>query len=92
MRSKIIRLRVFPADTSKITLNEMTAQAFVFFQAGFETSTLAVSLSIYHICLNPEVKQKVIDEVDEALAEADGNITYELIQTLRYLDKVVHGE
>jgi cytochrome P450 family 6 len=73
-------------------MDEVAAQVFVFFIAGFESSSATMSFCLYELALNPHVQQRVRDEVDRVLLKHDGAITYEAIQDMEYLDKTVAGE
>lgn len=51
---------------------------------GHETTAGSVSLTTYALACNPEIQQKLRDELNSV-----GDITYENIQKLEYLDAVV---
>lgn len=71
------------------TEDEMVAQAFLFFLAGFDTSSTVMSFATYEIMLNPEIQERLFEEV-RAMHEANGGrLTYENIKELKYLDMVV---
>nr|CAD7194492.1 unnamed protein product [Timema douglasi] len=70
----------------------LAAQCFVFFLAGFETSSTTVSFCLYELALNPEVQERLREEVDTVLHKYKGAITYEVIQEMDYLSRVVDGE
>ena len=72
-------------------MDEMTAQVFVFFIAGFETSSTTMSFCLYELALNPDVQQRLRKEMDDVLEQHDGQITYEAIQEMEYLDRVISG-
>lgn len=75
---------------SEWDLEDITAQCFVFFLAGFETMASAIYNMSYSLALNPEVQQKLLDEIDEAKEILNGRIPcYEDIQKMDYLDMVV---
>jgi len=64
----------------------MTAQAFIFFAAGFETSSTLMSFTLYELAKNPEVKQKALLEIDTVLKKHNGKISYDAIKDMHYLE------
>jgi len=81
-------------DLSKgLTLEQMAAQAFVFFVAGFETSSSTMSYCLYELALQPEIQQRVRDEIESVLAnEEGGKLNYDALARMSYLDQVVAGK
>ena len=75
-----------------MTMDELAAQVFIFFLAGFETSSTTMSFCLYELALNPDIQRRVQDEIDNVLQKHDGEITYEAIQQMEYLDKTVAGK
>ncbi|XP_017066145.1 probable cytochrome P450 6a14 [Drosophila eugracilis] len=70
-----------------LTLEQMAAQAFVFFVAGFETSSSTMAFCLYELALQPEIQQKVRDEIERVL---DGEeITYDALAEMTYLEQVI---
>lgn len=80
------------SDQEKLTLNEISAQAFIFFLAGFETSSTAMSFALYEFSLNQEVQEKARQCVRRVLKKYDGKMTYEAIQELDYIDQCINGK
>jgi cytochrome P450 family 6 len=68
----------------KLSLNEITAQAFVFFLASFETSSAGMFFTLFEIVKHPEILSKVQEEIDQVFG-AEG-ITYDSVKNLKYLD------
>ena len=75
-----------------MTMDELAAQVFIFFLAGFETSSTTMSFCLYELALNPDIQRRVQDEIDNVLQKDDGEVTYEAIQQMEYLDKTVAGK
>lgn len=74
-----------------LTLMELTAQCFLFFVAGFETSSTTMTFALYELSLNPDVQQKARDEIKAALEMNGGKLTYEWVHNLKYLGQVLNG-
>ncbi|XP_011494402.1 PREDICTED: cytochrome P450 6a8-like [Ceratosolen solmsi marchali] len=71
----------------KLTVLEATAQAFVFFIAGFETSTSTVSFALHELAANPEIQDNLHKEIDEFLQSSE-SLNFENLMNLKYLDMV----
>lgn len=75
-----------------LTLDEIVAQVFVFFLAGFETSSSTMSFCLYEIAKHPEIQRKLQDEIDRSLAQHKEQITYDSVNEMNYLDACIDGE
>ncbi len=73
-------------------MNEMVAQVYIFFIAGFDTTSATTSLTMYELTKNHDIQEKVYQEVQDVLNRHNGEVTYESIAEMTYLDKVVNGE
>jgi cytochrome P450 family 6 len=70
----------------------VAAQAFVFFAGGFETSATTMSFCLYELALNPDIQDLLRNEIDTVLKKHGGSVTYEGIQEMIYLDKIISGK
>lgn len=75
-----------------LTMNEIAAQAFVFFIAGFETSSSTLSFLMYEMSLHQDIQNKLRKEIRTVLKKYNGQITYEAINEMTYMDKVIDGK
>lgn len=75
-----------------LTYNELTAQCFLFFIAGFEPPTVALTFAFLELALNPEIQEKLREEISLVLQENENKLTYKNIMGMKYLNKVVHGK
>ena len=73
----------------ELDIDDMTAQAFIFFLGGFETSSTAMCFATHEIAANPEIQTKLQQEIDKVLEESNGEVSYEVINRLEYLDAVI---
>uniref|UniRef100_A0A1A9WV50 Cytochrome P450 n=1 Tax=Glossina brevipalpis TaxID=37001 RepID=A0A1A9WV50_9MUSC len=67
----------------------LVAQAAVFLTAGFETSSSTMAFCLYELARQPEFQRILRQEIHDALLECNGNLTYEKINSLEYLSKVL---
>lgn len=85
--SDVIKSSNKEKDVQKLTFIQIVAQSFLFFVAGFETSSSTTNFTLFEITRNPEVQKKVHDEIDQVLKSREvDDITYEMLDEFKYLD------
>ncbi|KAM8714441.1 hypothetical protein ACLKA7_014554 [Drosophila subpalustris] len=72
-----------------LDVGELAAQVFVFFLAGFETSSSTMSYCLYELAQHSDIQDKLREDVLRVLEKHDGKVTYECIKDMRYLDQVI---
>ncbi|KAH8250707.1 hypothetical protein KR032_000240, partial [Drosophila birchii] len=72
-----------------MNIGELAAQVFVFYLAGFETSSSTMSYCLYEMAQNQDIQERLRNEIQTVLEEHDGQLTYESIKDMRYLDQVI---
>lgn len=76
--------------TRSWTDTELAAQCFLFFLAGFDTSSTVLSLLTYGIALNPDVQATLFEEINDSNNKLNGQpLNYDALQKLKYLDQVL---
>lgn len=71
---------------------QIAAQVFVFFIAGFETSSTTASFALYELALNPDIQDTLRQDIDEVLEKHDGKVTYEALGEMTYLTQCIEGK
>ncbi|XP_017777293.1 PREDICTED: uncharacterized protein LOC108563195 [Nicrophorus vespilloides] len=72
-----------------ISDEEIAAQAFVFFIAGFETSSVIISFMTLELAIHVDLQEKLHAEIDMVMEDCKGVPTYEAVMKMKYLDMVV---
>ncbi|KAK5641877.1 hypothetical protein RI129_010424 [Pyrocoelia pectoralis] len=72
-----------------LTDESITAQALIFFFAGFDSSSTLMSFIAYELAVNPDIQERLRQEVDDTLQRCNGSVTYEALMQMKYLDMVV---
>lgn len=80
------------SSKTEISDIDITAQALIFFFAGFDTVSTAMSFMSYELAANPDIQAKLREEIDEVAEETNGKLTYESVLKMKYLDMVVCGK
>ncbi|XP_059610499.1 probable cytochrome P450 6a14 [Phlebotomus argentipes] len=76
-------------DLGKLTFEELAAQTFVFFFAGFETSSATMAFALYELALDQEMQERARKEVKAVLEKHGGEFTYEACGELQYLERII---
>lgn len=72
------------------TDNEIVAQCFIFFFAAFENNASLICTTAYELLQNPEVQQRLYEEIKETEESLKGGqLTYDAVTRMKYMDMVV---
>jgi cytochrome P450 family 6 len=74
-----------------LTINELAAQVFVFFAAGYETSSTTMTFTLFELSQNHNLQDKLRQEINSVLAKHNNQITYDAIMEMTYMDQVING-
>ncbi|XP_063930107.1 probable cytochrome P450 6a14 [Zophobas morio] len=77
-------------DGTSLTMDEIAAQSFVFFIAGFETSSTTMTFALYELATHQDIQNKVRDEINVVLGRFNGEVSYGAIQEMKYMDQVIN--
>ncbi|XP_060083510.1 cytochrome P450 3A24-like isoform X2 [Ylistrum balloti] len=74
--------------SNTLTEDHVTAQAILFFLAGYDTTANTLSFLIYHLAIYPEVCDRLLLEIDETLQGESPN--YDNVANLSYMEMCIH--
>ncbi|XP_078034045.1 uncharacterized protein LOC144468454 [Augochlora pura] len=74
----------------ELTIEDMTAQAFIFFFGGFESTSTLMCFAAYEVGVNPEIQRRLQEEIDDVLEKSNGEVTYEAVNDMKYLDAIIN--
>ncbi|XP_061723288.1 cytochrome P450 6B4-like [Cydia pomonella] len=75
-------------NTLDMTDEDIAAQAYIFYAAGYESSASTMGFLLYQLALNQDIQEKLYAEIKEALENNNGEMTYDAIMNLEYMEKV----
>jgi cytochrome P450 len=81
--------QVKKARKTPMTDKLILSQALLFFFAGFDTMETLLMFAIYELALNQDVQEKLFQEIDKSIEASGGELEYEAVNRMEYLDKVI---
>lgn len=73
------------ADTMK-----MTDPVLMCFLSGLETTSVQMCLIAHELATHPKVQTKLQEEIDRTLRRHNGNLTYNIVNNMKYLNAVLN--
>ncbi|XP_026749604.2 cytochrome P450 6B5 [Galleria mellonella] len=64
----------------------LASQIFIFFAAGFETSSSTTSYTLHLLAYYPEVQRKVQEDIDRVLSKYGNKLCYDAVKEMTYLE------
>lgn len=71
---------------------DIASQALIFFFAGFESISTAMSFVAYELAIHTDIQTRLRDEVQNVNRQCNGKLTYEALMKMEYLDMVISGK
>ena len=68
---------------------DIVATAIVFLAAGLDTTGTTLAYACYELAKNPDVQNRLREEVNEITNDSDKDLTYDDLNKMTYLDQVI---
>lgn len=75
--------------SEKLDEDEVCGHISSYFFDAYETAATVASFACYRLSCNPDVQDKVHQVVEETLEKYNGELTYEALKDMTYLDQVI---
>lgn len=75
-----------------LTMNDFVAQVILFFVAGFDTSSVTLSFTLFTLASHQDIQGKLRQEIKNVLKKYNGEITYDALQEMKYMEQVINGK
>lgn len=88
----LVKIKNAENTDDRLTLNEIVSQSFIFFVAGFETSSSTMLFCLFELAKRTDIQDKAREHIQSVMAEHGGELTYAALMEMDYLDKIVNGK
>lgn len=88
-RQDFINLLVQMKKQNLVTVEQIAAQSFIFFLAGYETSSSTMTYCMYELSINEDVQEKARKCVCEAIEKHGGELSYDTVSDMEYLERCI---
>lgn len=80
-------------ESVNFTMNEIAAQAFLFFTAGFQGPSITLTNSLYELAMDrhKHIQDKARNEIQLVLKRSSGKLTYDALAEMVYCEQIVNG-
>ncbi|XP_043282108.1 cytochrome P450 6a2-like [Venturia canescens] len=78
------------SKSEEIDEESIAASATSFFLDGYETSAITLGFFAYQLAENPDVQTKLRDEVNTILEKHEGQMSYECLGEMTYMDQALN--
>lgn len=75
-----------------LSFDELAAQVFLFFIAGFETSASTMTWALYELAMNQDIQDKAREHIKAVLEEHKGELDYDCAMSMTYIDQILQGK
>uniref|UniRef100_A0A1B6L3I1 Cytochrome P450 n=1 Tax=Graphocephala atropunctata TaxID=36148 RepID=A0A1B6L3I1_9HEMI len=72
-----------------LTIEEIAAETYLFFTSAYETTSTTIMFCLYELACNDKIQEKLYCEVEEVLDRYGGDISYQAMQEMTYMDQVI---
>lgn len=85
-RQDFLNLLIQLKSAGALTMDQIAAQSYIFFLAGYETSSNILTFCMLELSLNEDIQEKARMSVVESLTKYGNKLTFEAINDMQYLD------
>lgn len=78
-------------DMEGLSIDEIVANCVLFFVAGFDTSANTAAFALHELSKHPDLQVRARKHINEVLGKHNGELTYEALQEMTYLEQILDG-
>lgn len=88
-RADLMSILISLMQTGNISIEQIAAQSFFYFVAGYETTSTTLTFCIYELSQNQELQEKARQEVLKVVEKHHHQLSYESINDMNFIEKII---